>query len=79
MEIRCFCPHCGQEFSITVQEQEKAKTEPKKRNVSEEVRAAAAERMRAMRAQGIGGRPKGVKEAGHRSTWGKARKATEGA
>lgn len=48
-----------------------------KRAFSEEERAKRAERMRALRAQGIGGRPKGVKETKHRSTFGKARKAGE--
>lgn len=43
------------------------------RNVSEEVRRARAERMKEMRANGIGGRPKGVKETRHRSTFGVAR------
>ena len=33
-----------------------------KKAFSEEERAKRAERMRALRAQGIGGRPKGVKE-----------------
>ena len=48
-----------------------------KKAFSEEERAKRAERMRALRAQGIGGRPKGVKETKHRSTFGKARKAGE--
>lgn len=75
MEVRCFCPKCGQEFTMTVQDAPGAA--PKKRNMSEEERAKRAERMRALRAKGIGGRPKGVKETKHRSTFGKARKAGE--
>lgn len=76
MEIRCFCPKCGQEFTMDVKEPEKPKQ--KKRSVSEEERARRAERMREMRAQGIGGRPKGVKEKAHRSTWGVPRKKAPG-
>lgn len=44
------------------------------REVSEEVRRARSERMKEMRANGIGGRPKGVVEQNHRSTYGQARK-----
>jgi len=74
MEIRCFCPKCGQEFTMEVDEPERPR---QKKAFSEEERAKRAERMRALRAQGIGGRPKGVKETKHRSTFGKARKAGE--
>lgn len=51
----------------------------KKRDVPEEVRRQRSERMKALRAAGVGGRPKGVKEARHRSTYGVARKRDEGA
>jgi len=71
MEIRCFCPKCGQEFTMDVKEPERPK---QKKAFSEEELAKRAERMRALRAQGIGGRPKGVKETRHRSTFGVARK-----
>lgn len=71
MEIRCFCPHCGQEFAMDVKEPERPR---QKKAFSDEERARRAERMREMRAQGIGGRPKGVKEKAHRSTYGVPRK-----
>ena len=79
MEIKCFCPHCGQEFSITVQDQGSAPARREGRNVSEDERQKRAERMRAMRAQGIGGRPKGSKNSHPRADKGMARKAPEGA
>lgn len=71
MEIRCFCPHCGQEFTMDVKEPERPR---QKKAFSEEERAKRSERMKAMRAAGIGGRPKGVKEKSHRSTYGVPRK-----
>ena len=78
MEIRCFCPKCGQEFTMDVKEPERPRQKRsvprQKKAFSEEERARRAERMRALRAQGIGGRPKGVKEKAHRSTYGVPRK-----
>lgn len=71
MEIKCTCPHCGEEFTVNVDEPKKPR---QKRNVSEAARAAASERMRQMRLNGVGGRPKGIKETKHRSTYGKARR-----
>lgn len=71
MEIKCTCPYCSKAFSIEVDEPER----PRQRKAfSEEERAKRSERMRALRAQGIGGRPKGVKEKAHRSTYGVPRK-----
>lgn len=75
MEVKCTCPYCAGVFTINVNEPEKPR---KKRNVSEETRAKRAEHMRQLRAQGIGGRPKGVKETKHRSTFGKARGGENG-
>ena len=71
MEIRCTCPYCAKGFTIEIEAPERPKT---RREVSEEERARRAERMRALRAQGIGGRPKGIKETRHRSSFGVARK-----
>ena len=71
MEIRCTCPYCSKGFTIEIEESQR----PKQRKAfSEEERARRAERMREMRARGIGGRPKGVKEKAHRSTYGVPRK-----
>lgn len=79
MEIRCFCPHCGQAFKMEINDQaQQPVKEPKadgRRNVSEEVRRQRAEHMRALRAQGIGGRPKGSKNKATRSDAGLARGA----
>jgi len=77
MEIRCFCPHCGQAFAMEVDAPRA--TEKKKRNMSDEERALRAERMRTMRANGIGGRPKGSKNSHPRADKGQARKAPGGA
>lgn len=71
MEIKCTCPYCAKGFAIEIDAPERPKT---RRDVPEEERARRAERMRALRAQGIGGRPKGVKEKAHRSTYGVPRK-----
>lgn len=71
MEIKCTCPYCAKGFTIEIDAPERPKT---RRDVTEEERARRAERMRALRAQGIGGRPKGVKEKAHRSTYGVPRK-----
>lgn len=67
MEVKCTCPYCAKGFTIEVDVPTREKA---KREVPEEVRRQRSERMKAMRAAGIGGRPKGVKEKGHRSTWG---------
>lgn len=76
MQIKCFCPHCGQMF--TMESPDGAIGEaPKRRNVSAEEREKRAERMRALRAQGIGGRPKGAKNRSTRSDAGKARGARD--
>lgn len=75
MQIKCFCPKCGQEFTMVIAKPERPK---QKKSFSEEERAKRAERMRALRAAGIGGRPKGVKETKHRSTFGKARTKADG-
>lgn len=81
MQIKCFCPHCGQMFTMEAPEgaqvEGAAGEAPKRRNVSEEERAKRAERMRALRAQGIGGRPKGAKNRAPRSDAGKARGARD--
>ena len=74
MEIKCTCPYCAKGFTIEIDEFKQEKT---KREVSEEVRRQRSERMKALRAAGIGGRPKGIKETRHRSTFGIARKKTE--
>ena len=71
MEIKCFCPHCGKSFTVDIDVPEAA---PKKRNMSEEERRKRAERMREMRLQGIGGRPKGSKNKGPRPDKGVPRK-----
>ena len=71
MEIRCTCPYCAKGFTIEIDEPKREKT---KRAVPEEVRRQRSERMRALRAAGIGGRPKGIKETRHRSTFGVPRK-----
>ena len=77
MEIRCTCPYCSKGFTIEIDAPERPKT---RREVPEEVRRERSERMKAMRAAGIGGRPKGIKETRHRSSFGVARKPrTEGA
>jgi ribosomal protein L44E len=77
MEVKCFCPYCAKSFTIEVDAPEAAKAPKGKKSFSEEERAKRAERMRQMRLNGIGGRPKGVKETKHRSTFGKARTARE--
>ena len=71
MEIRCTCPYCSKGFTIEIEEPERPK---QKKAFSEEERAKRSERMKAMRAAGIGGRPKGIKETRHRSTFGVPRK-----
>lgn len=71
MEIKCTCPYCAKGFTIEVEEPKRPR---QTKSFSEEERAKRSERMRALRAAGIGGRPKGIKETRHRSTFGVPRK-----
>ena len=73
-EMTVNCPDCGRVFVVRVPVDMLPKQKGKKRAVSEEERQARAERMRSMRLNGIGGRPKGIKETRHRSTFGMSRK-----
>lgn len=72
MKILINCPGCGLVHEVEIPD---AMIRPKeRRTISEETRKARAERMRQLRAQGIGGRPKGAKDARPRGTF----DATEG-
>lgn len=73
MEMKCTCPYCAKSFTIEVE----AAQAPKKgrKAFTEEERAKRAERMRAMRAQGIGGRTKGSRNKAPRPDKGVARGA----
>lgn len=75
MEIKCTCPYCTGLFTVTIDDPRPVKG---KKNYSEEERRRRSERMKEMRARGIGGRPKGIKEKGHRSTYGRARGPSDG-
>lgn len=71
MEVKCTCPYCSRGFTIEIEEPQRPK---QIKTFSEEELRRRSERMKAMRAAGIGGRPKGVKEKAHRSTYGVPRK-----
>ena len=70
MEVKCTCPYCSKGFTIEVD----ATRTKQVRNVSDATRKQRAERMREMRLNGIGGRPKGSRNSHPRSDKGVARK-----